>query len=197
MAPFEWVPGEDVARVKRELPLPDEDSLAKGTLQRLRINPGADVVVLGSYTPLSATETNASGSMLRVQDTVRGETISEQSFTAARRTVSNSPPRQVRRFDRAWESAQLRPSQPSGEGRSSIQSRGKYGFIRRAGTFMGVRHIHAPRFADESRRADPGYPLSHAALADAWNHLGYATKARAEIERARALSEHLGPEDRC
>jgi tetratricopeptide (TPR) repeat protein len=33
-------------------------------------------------------------------------------------------------------------------------------------------------------------------LADAWSHLGYATKARAEIERARALSAHLGPEDR-
>jgi len=44
--------------------------------------------------------------------------------------------------------------------------------------------------------ADPGYPLAHAALADAWNHLGYLSKARAEIERARALSGHLGPEDR-
>src|SRR5271156_5135301 len=46
------VPGEDVARVKRELPLPDEDSLAKATLKRLRINPRADVAVLGSYTTL-------------------------------------------------------------------------------------------------------------------------------------------------
>jgi methylphosphotriester-DNA--protein-cysteine methyltransferase len=33
-------------------------------------------------------------------------------------------------------------------------------------------------------------------LADAWNHLGYVPKARAEIERARALSGHLGPENR-
>jgi DNA-binding winged helix-turn-helix (wHTH) protein len=47
------VPGEDVARVKRELPLADEDTLAKATLDRLRINPGADVVILGSYTALS------------------------------------------------------------------------------------------------------------------------------------------------
>ena len=34
------------------------------------------------------------------------------------------------------------------------------------------------------------------ALADAWSHLGYVSKARAEIERARSLSGHLGPEDR-
>jgi hypothetical protein len=33
-------------------------------------------------------------------------------------------------------------------------------------------------------------------LADALSHLGYTPKARAEIERARALSGHLGPEDR-
>ena len=46
------VSGEDVARAKSELPLSDEDSLGKSTLQRLRTNPGADVVVVGSYTML-------------------------------------------------------------------------------------------------------------------------------------------------
>ena len=49
------VPGEDVARAKSELPLSDEDSLGKSTLQRLRTNPGADVVILGSYTMLPMT----------------------------------------------------------------------------------------------------------------------------------------------
>ena len=34
------VPGEDVARAKRELPLADEDTLAKSTLERLRDKPG-------------------------------------------------------------------------------------------------------------------------------------------------------------
>jgi len=38
------VPGEDVARVKRELPLPDEDSLAKEPCSAAN-QPGADVVV--------------------------------------------------------------------------------------------------------------------------------------------------------
>ena len=48
------VSGEDVAHAKSELPLSDEDSLGKSTLQRLRTNPGADVVVVGSYTMVPA-----------------------------------------------------------------------------------------------------------------------------------------------
>jgi hypothetical protein len=52
------VSGEDVARAKSELPLTDEDTLAKSTLQRLRVDPGADVVVLGSYTPLPGKGSN-------------------------------------------------------------------------------------------------------------------------------------------
>ena len=46
------VSAEDIARVKRELPPNEGDSLAKATLERLRENPGADMVVLGSYTPM-------------------------------------------------------------------------------------------------------------------------------------------------
>jgi hypothetical protein len=55
---------------------------------------------------------------------------------------------------------------------------------------------HARDLLTKAVAADPGYPLAHAALADAWSHLGYASKARVESERARALSGHLGPEDR-
>ncbi len=56
------VPGEDVARAKRELPLADEDTLAKATLERLRTNPGADVVVLGAIHLVAGQETKiASG----------------------------------------------------------------------------------------------------------------------------------------
>ena len=74
------VSGEDVARAKRELPLTDEDSLAKETLERLHTNPGADVVVLGSYTPLPGKGERRIRLDVRVQDTEHGETIAEQAF---------------------------------------------------------------------------------------------------------------------
>ena len=74
------VSGEDVARAKRELPLTDEDSLAKETLERLHTNPGADVVVLGSYTPLPGKGERRIRLDVRLQDTERGETIAERAF---------------------------------------------------------------------------------------------------------------------
>ena len=77
------LPGEDVARVKRELPLADEDSLAKATLDRLRINPGADLVVLGSYTALPGNGERRIRLDVRVQETLRGETLAEKSFTGS------------------------------------------------------------------------------------------------------------------
>ena len=191
------VPGEDIARVKRELPLPDEDSLAKGTLQRLRINPGADVVVLGSYTPLSGNGDKRIRLDVRVQDTVRGETISEQSFTGSEGNL----------FELATQAGlALRQSLGIGSAsaQASLQARAALPSNREAVRFYTEGHerlwafdyIHARDLLTKAVAADPDYPLAHAALADAWNHLGYATKARAEIERARSLSEHLGPEDR-
>ena len=77
------VPGEDVARAKRELPLADEDTLAKATLERLRENPGAEVVVLGAYTLLPGKDENRIRLDIRVQDTAGGETIAEQALTGS------------------------------------------------------------------------------------------------------------------
>jgi DNA-binding winged helix-turn-helix (wHTH) protein/tetratricopeptide (TPR) repeat protein len=191
------VPGEDVARVKRELPLADEDSLAKATLERFRINSGADVVVLGSYTALPGTGDKRIRLDVRVQDTARGETIVEKSFTGSEGNL----------FELATQAGQalrqsLGISLASNE--ASVQARAALPSNQEAVRFYteGQERLwafdygHARDLLAKAVVADPSYPLAHAALADAWSHLGYASKARAEIERARALSEHLGSEDR-
>ena len=191
------VPGEDIARVKRELPLPDEDSLAKATLERLRINPGADVVVLGSYTPLSGSGDKRIRLDVRVQDTVRGETISEQSFTGSEgdlfelATQAGQALRQSLGIGSASTPASLqaRAALPSNQEAVRFYTEGQ-------GRLWAFDYIHARALLAKAVVADPTYPLAHAALADAWSHLGYAPKARAEIEQARSLSGHLGPEDR-
>ena len=132
-----------------------------------------------------------------MQDTVRGETISEQSFTGSEANL----------FELATQAGQaLRQSLGIGSAsaQASLQARAALPSNQEAVRFYtegqerlwAFDYIHARDLLTKAVAADPGYPLSHAALADAWNHLGYATKARAEIERARALSEHLGPEDR-
>jgi len=65
------VPGEDVARARGELPLNDEDSLSKSTLQRLRVNPGADVVIMAHTCCFRVTPSGGSLDV-RVQDTAGG-----------------------------------------------------------------------------------------------------------------------------
>src|ERR1700690_3632204 len=191
------VPGEDVARVKRELPLADEDSLAQATLERLHMNSGADFVVLGSYTALSGNGDKRIRLDVRVQDTVRGETISEQSFTGSEGNL----------FELATQAGQaLRQSLGirSVSTQASLQARAALPSNQEAVRFytQGLERLWAFDYGQardllaKAVAADPGYPFAHAALADAWNHLGYALKARTEIERARALSGHLGPEDR-
>ena len=191
------VPGEDVARVKRELPLADEDSLAKATLERLHINSGADVVVLGSYTALPGNGDRRIRLDVRVQDTVRGETIAERSFTGSEgnlfelATQAGQALRQSLGVSSASAQASLqaRAALPSNQEAVRLYTEGQE-------RLWAFDYGHARDLLTKAVAADPGYPLAHAALADAWSHLGYATKARAEIERARALSAHLGPEDR-
>jgi DNA-binding winged helix-turn-helix (wHTH) protein/tetratricopeptide (TPR) repeat protein len=191
------VPGEDVARVKHELPLSDEDSLARATLERLRINPGADFVILGSYTALPGNGDKRIRLDVRVQDTVRGETVAEKSFTGSEGNL----------FELAIQAGQtlrqsLGISPASNE--ASLQARAALPSNQEAVRFYtegqerlwAFEYGHARDLLTKAVAADPSYPLAHAALADAWNHLGYAPKARSQIERARALSGHLGPEDR-
>ena len=191
------LPGEDVARVKRELPLADVDTLAKATLDRLRLNPGADIVILGSYTALSGNGEKRIRLDVRVQDTVRGETIAERSFTGSEGNL----------FELATQAGQaLRQSLgiSAASTQASLQARAALPSNQEAERFYteGQERLwafdygHARDLLAKAVVADPGYPLAHAALADAWHHLGYWTKARAEIERARALSGYLGPEER-
>ncbi len=191
------VPGEDVARVKRELRVADEESLAKATLEHLHIKSGADFVVLGSYTALAGDGDRRIRLDVRVQDTVRGETIAEKSFTGSEGNL----------FELATQAGQsLRQSLgvSSASAQASLQARAALPSNQEAVRFYtegqerlwAFDYVQARDLLAKAVAADPGYPLAHAALADTWTHLGYASKARAEIERARALSGHLGPEDR-
>jgi eukaryotic-like serine/threonine-protein kinase len=191
------VPGEDVARVKHELPLADEDSLAKPTLDRLRTNPGADVVILGSYTVLPGKGDKRIRLDVRVQDTIRGETIAEKSFTGSEGNLFELTT-QAGEALRQSLGLSAASSQASLQARAALPSNQEAVRFYTAGQerLWAFDYGHARDLLTKAVGADPGYPFAHAALAEAWTHLGYTSNARAEIARARALSEHLGAEDR-
>ena len=191
------VSGEDVARAKRELPLTDQDSLAKATLERLRINPGADVVVLGSYTLLPSKNGNRIRLDVRLQDTVHGETLSEQAFTgnenelfelayqagvALRQSLGvNSVSSEATTAARAALPANQSAFRLYTEGRAKLWS---------------FDYDAARALLEKAVAADPRYPLAHSALSEALWHSGYLVKARAEAQQALDLSDHLPQQER-
>ena len=191
------VSGEDVARAKRELPLIDEDSLAKETLARLHTNPGADVVVLGSYTPLPGKGERRIRLDVRLQDTEHGETIAERAFVgnednlfelvtqagASLRDSLGGTSISEEAFAQTRAALPLKPLAVKlyTEGRSRLW---EFDFV------------HARDLLVQAIAVEPDFPLAHSALSDAWHHLGYDLKARDESEHALALSEHLSSEER-
>jgi serine/threonine-protein kinase len=73
------VPGENVARLKADLALPETDALAADTLARIRARLGADAVALGSFAALG-------GKLrldVRLQDARSGETLVTVSESAS------------------------------------------------------------------------------------------------------------------
>ena len=191
------ISGEDVARAKRELPLTDEDSLARGTLERLRTSPGADVVVLGSYTRLPSNGENRIRLDIRLQDTLRGETIAEQAITGNENELFELASQAGASLRQSLGVSSISPEAtnaaraalPSNEQAARLYAQGRAKLW--AYDFLGARDSLVKAIA-----ADPNYPLSHAALSEALWHLGFEIKARAEAQRASELDIHLPQEQR-
>jgi DNA-binding winged helix-turn-helix (wHTH) protein/tetratricopeptide (TPR) repeat protein len=191
------VPGEDVNRAKSELPLTEDDSLGKATLQRLRTNPGADYVVLGSYTLMQADAGNRIRLDLRLQDTEDGETVAEEAITGSESDLFDLAAEAGGRLrqrlglrpNSTRDASAARVALPANQLAARLYTEGRARLW--AYDFLGARDLLMKAVA-----ADPQFSLSHSALSEAWSHLGYAVKARAEAEEARKLAPPLSQEDR-
>ena len=189
------VPGEDVVRAKTELPLRDEDSLSKSTLQRLRTNPGADVVVVGSYTMIPADPKRRIRLDVRLQDTSGGETIAEEAVSGDENDLFNlvsdlgDKLRQSLGVAAPSEGIEIatRAAIPSNEKAARLYAEGRT-------RIWAFDYFAARDLLNKAIAADPDFPLAHAALSDVWWHTGYDAKARAEAQRALELSNHLSQE---
>jgi len=189
------VSGEDVANVKHDLSLAAEDTLARGTLTRLRSSLGADVVVVGSYTLLSNGGKNRIRLDIRAQDTALGETIFEDAITGNENDL----------FDLA--------SQAGSRLRESLNPSLSLAPATDAPRFSGSSNQLALQFYSEGRArlyqfdfvgardllkravtADPDFALAHSALSSALASLGFEIQARDEAKRALQHSHDLPPE---
>jgi eukaryotic-like serine/threonine-protein kinase len=191
------IPGEDIAHTKKDLSIPDTDSLGRETLVKLHKNLGSDYVVLGSYLDLGKEGGGEIRLDLRLQDADAGETIATLSRTGTEKqllSLISNVGEQLR--DKlgiapitANDAAAVTASLSSNADASRFYSEG----IAKLRLFdsLGARDL-----LQKAVTEDPDYALAHSALAQAWSSLGYDQKARAEAKRAFDLSASLPREQR-
>ncbi|MDL1950667.1 serine/threonine protein kinase, partial [Acidobacteria bacterium ACD] len=191
------IPGESVARMRRDLALPETESFARDTLEKIRGHVGADVVVSGSYLAVPG----PAGEQLRLLVTLQDAGVPETERTVSETGTVGEILVLVSRAGARLREA-LGATEPSGE----QATRARAGFPRDPEALRryaeGLRHLREldPRAGrDELLVAvelDPGNPLAHAALAQAWADLGYDARAEAEARKAFELSGGLSREER-
>jgi tetratricopeptide (TPR) repeat protein/TolB-like protein len=191
------IEGEDVARMKADLGLAPTSSLSAESLSKIRNRSGADDVVVGSYLFLGSPAHGQIRLDVRVQDTRTGETV-------ATITQMGDEPRLFDLVSRVGgtlreglgeprlseeQSAAVRAALPLDPGAARLYAEG----------LEKLRSYDATAARDlltKAVEAEPSSPLAHAALAQAWSHLGYDQRAVEEAQRAFDLSSGLPREQK-
>jgi len=189
------IPGENIARMRLELALPEADTLALDTLQRIRRNLGTDVVVLGSYLALGERGGGRIRLDVRVQDTVSGETLATLGETGQEAEVFDLVARLGGRLRAALGGAESAGDQTAPAVRPA-DARVLRLYAEGLARLQVFDALAARDRLQEATRLDPAYPPAWEALADSWSALGHDAEARAASARAFALSRTLDRETR-
>jgi tetratricopeptide (TPR) repeat protein/TolB-like protein len=186
------VPGENVARAKADLALPDAESLAAETLSRVRSILGTSLVVLGSYLDLD-------GQIrvdVRVQDAAAGETVAKFSQVGTEAQLFDL----VRHLGEtlrnecgagevtAEQTTSIRASEPVNTEAAKL-------FAEGLAKLRSFDTMQARDLLTQAVGKDPAYAMAHEALAEVWSQLGYDDKAKEEAQRAFELSAGLSRQD--
>jgi TolB-like protein len=182
------IPGENVARMKKDLDLPEADSYGSETLQRIRKHLGSDLVVLGSYVE-SGDELRLD---FRMQDAGAGDTVvsfsesgkSAELLDLISRTGTDLRQKLAVAAITPTENSGIRASLPSTRDAARLYAQG----LEKLRVFdaLGAKDLLLKAVA-----ADPNQALAHSALAAAWSALGYDAKAPEEAKRAFDLSANI------
>lgn len=185
------VPGENVARARIDLALPDNGSFSAATLGRIRKNLGADFVLTGSYFDAGADGAGRVRLDLRLEDTRDGETL----WTS---TESGSEADLPDLVVRAGLGVRTRLGvAASGQNHAEFQAAAPPTSDAARLYAEGLTHLRqfdaqgARELLERAVATAPEYGPAHAALAAAWSALGYGEMARQEARRAYDLAAGL------
>ena len=188
------IPGENVARMKINLSLPETDSFGQDTLERIRKNLNADEIVLGSFVPLGGGQIRVD---LRLQDTRAGEILAVASVKGDEAQVDDLVGRAGTILREKLGVGAISPAQALALKATLPQNRDAARFYSEGlQKLHQFDYLHARDLLQKAIEAEPQYALAHSALAVAWKGLGYDAKAREEAKKAVDLSSSFSREDR-
>jgi eukaryotic-like serine/threonine-protein kinase len=186
------IPGENIARLKADLRLPDSDSLATDTLSEIHRNLGSDLLVLGSYLDLSG-EIRVD---LHLQDAAQGQTIASFSETGSEPQLLDLVNRLGADVRTKCGLAGITQSQAAEVKASSPANQQAARQYAEGLAKLRVFDVLAARdLLQQALASDPNFALTHSALAEAWSKLGYGQKAIQEAGKAVDGSTGLSREE--
>jgi tetratricopeptide (TPR) repeat protein/TolB-like protein len=190
------ISGENISRVKADLELSDEDSYGAETLSSIRQNLDTDFVVLGSYVILGEGDAATLRMDIRVQDSIKGETLLVASESGRSADLFDVVARGGSRLRERLgvraapeEAAAVRATLSASPEAARLYAEGLISLRR-------YDYLEARDLLERSIAADGSFPLSHAALAQAWSGLGYDERELNASRRAFELSAGLPRADR-
>jgi len=189
--------GEEVARMRKELSLPEEEGFARETLGRIRAHSQVDLVLMGTYLALGPAGASTLRLDLHLRDAASGEAVahltevgSEQDLLALLSRVGSTLRQHLGLEPLTPEQAlRVRDAMPSHPEVARLYAEG-LAALRDYEAALAVKRL------EQVVEREPGFALAHSALAAACQALFLAERAKAAARRAFELSEGLSPEER-
>lgn len=191
------IPGEEVAHVRADLSLAAMSSYGKETLAKIRKILASDYVISGSYVAAGNAPSDSIRMDVRLQDAASGETLSsfqeagtigglsdllKRVGTSIRNKLAVQEPTDA-------QANQAKAALPTDPESIKLYTQG----LDKLRTFdaLGARDLLA-----RAIKIEPKFALAHAAMANAWQLLGYDANAKEEALKAMQLSGNLSDVDR-
>jgi DNA-binding winged helix-turn-helix (wHTH) protein/tetratricopeptide (TPR) repeat protein/TolB-like protein len=187
------IPGEDVARMRSELSLPNADSFSKTTLNGIHRNMDADYVVVGAYTVVgSPAELRLD---FKLQDTRSGEVVASEFARGPQASLFDLVSRGGITLRgklgageiTASEAAELKDSLPGSLEATRLYALG-------LDQLRSFNPLAARDLLEKAAIADPRSAVIRSALSEAWATLGYEQRARDDARKAFEMARLLSRE---
>ena len=185
------IPEEAVNRAKTQLDLKEKDGYPRETLRQLQKELSSDYVVAGSYVALGDRESGQVRLDVRLQETISGENLASISVSGKQSELFGL----VKAAGQQMQAKVAGTIGPEGDADWRIVFPADREAARLYSDGLSQMRIgdnlSARKLLERSVAIEPQFALSHAALAEAWQSLGYDERAQLSAQKAMSLAVSL------